>query len=168
MPKNSCASLQCFRKFGIIENFYVWLGASRFSVKSFLCNSAESFCGNPFKVSKIFRYRKILCIIRIITFCPQKFSVSLCRKLPWAFLQCFRKIRVSKTFMHNRGVTILRRKLSVSQCRKSSWASPHYVRKFLVLENFMHNRGHHVFLSKTSRVTVPKKNVGIPSLFQKV
>ena len=166
VPKKFVGISSMFQ-FGVIENFYVWLGVTRFSDKSFLCNSDESFRGNPFKVSKISRYRKILCIIRVITFFSQKFSVSLCRKLPWAILQSFRKIRVSKKFMHNRGVTILRRKLSVSQCRKSSWASLHCVRKIVVSENFMHNRRYHVFPSKNFCLTVPKIFVDIPSKFQK-
>ena len=41
---------------------------------------------------------------------PSKSFVSQCRKLLWATLQCFRKIGVSKNFMHLWGITIFRRK----------------------------------------------------------
>ena len=38
-----------------------------------------------------------------ISFFRRKFLVSQCRKISWASLQCFRKFRVSKNFMLNRG-----------------------------------------------------------------
>ena len=68
-----------------------------------MSHSAEKFHGHPFNVSENLGYRKILGIIGGITFFRRKFSVSQCRKILWASLQCFRKIGVSKNFMHNRG-----------------------------------------------------------------
>ena len=41
-----------------------------------------------------------------ITFFRRKFLVSHCRKISCASLQCFRKIGVSKNFMHNRGYQV--------------------------------------------------------------
>ena len=38
-----------------------------------------------------------------VTFLQRKILASQCRKNSWASLQCFRKIGVSKIFMHNRG-----------------------------------------------------------------
>ena len=67
-----------------------------------------------------------------ISFFRRRNMVSQCRKISWAPLQCFRKIRVSKKTMHIRGVTIFRRKLSVSQCRKFLWRSHTVLRKCLI------------------------------------
>ena len=78
------------------------IGVSHFSVESFLSHSAEKFRGHPFNVSENLEYQKTLCLIGGITFFPQKFFVSQCRKNSWASLQCLRKMGVSKLFMHTR------------------------------------------------------------------
>ena len=52
----------------------------------------EKFLGYPFNLG----YRKILCILRSITFFRRKFLVLQCRKISWASLQYFRKFGVSK------------------------------------------------------------------------
>ena len=66
------------------------------------------------------------------------------------------------------GIAIFRRTFLVSQCRKNSWASLQCFRKFGLSKKFMHNRGYHNFPSKIFGLTVPKKLVGIPSMFQKI
>ena len=66
------------------------------------------------------------------------------------------------------GMIFFRRETLALQSRKISWASRQYFRKTAVSEIFMYNRGYHVFLSKIFCLTVPKKFVGIPSIFQKL
>ena len=79
-------------------------GISRFSVEIFMSHSAENFRKGillflrKFLVPKSFMNEK-----GGITFFRPKFLVSQCRKVSWASLQCFRKIGLSKNFMHNRG-----------------------------------------------------------------
>ena len=77
--KISWASLQCFKKFGVSKNF-MHNRVSQFSVENFLSHSAEKICGHPFNVSENLGYRKILCIIGVITSFRRKFFVSQCRK----------------------------------------------------------------------------------------
>ena len=94
-------------------------GVSRFSVEKFWSHSAKTFRGHPFNVSENLGYRKILCITGGITFFRRIMMVSQCRKNSRASLENFRKIGVSKNFMHN-SITIFRRKYFVSRCRKIS------------------------------------------------
>ena len=142
----------------------------------------------------------------VITIFRRKFSVSQCQKLLWASLQCFRKLEVSKNFMHNRGyhnfpskkfcLTVPKNFVRESYCFwENFWFQKvlemrKRVSRFSVeifwshsteifcdyplnlLENlgyrklFMHNRGYHNFPSKYFCLTLPKKFVGIPSMFQ--
>ena len=149
--KNSWASLQCLRKFGVSKKLMHNRGCHNFPSKIFCLtvpknfvgiptvfektfgfknHSAEKFRGHPFNASENLGYRKILCILGGITFFRRKFLVSQCQKISWASLQCFRKFEVPKKFMHT--------------------------------------RGYHVFPSKIFGLTVPKKFVGIPSMSQKI
>ena len=89
------------RKFWFQKVLWMKRGVSRFSVENFRSHSAENFRGHPLNVSENLGYRKILCIH--ITFFRRNFLVSQCRKISCASLQCFRKLEVSKNFMHNRG-----------------------------------------------------------------
>ena len=217
-------------------------GVSRFPVGKFWSHSAEKFGGHPFNVSENLGYRKILCINTIFR---RKFFVSQCRKLSWASVQCFRKFRVSKNFMLNRGyhifpskffcltvpknfmgissmsqkkvgienfyaysglsrfsveifwshsaeifrghsfnvsensgrrklfcilggITFFRRKVLVTQCRKLSSKNPTVFEKEIGLKKFYGWKGgYHVSPSNYFGLTVPKKFVGIPSMFQK-
>ena len=69
-----------------------------------MSHSAENFRKEillflrKFLVSKSFMDEK-----GAFTFFRRKVLVSQCQKNSWASLQCFRKIGVSKNFMHNRG-----------------------------------------------------------------
>ena len=112
-------TLWCFRKILLSKIFMHRRGeggASRFC-RNFLSHRTEtkSFVKEPFCFPEIFWYRKKFMDKRgLITIFSRNFHVSLCRKFSWASLQCFRKIVVSKNFMHNRGITIFRRKFFVS------------------------------------------------------
>ena len=75
----------------------------------------KKFRGDPFNVSEILGCQKVLCILGGITIFRRKYFVSLCRKNSRASLQCFRKLGVSKNFMHNRGITIFV-KIFLSHC----------------------------------------------------
>ena len=95
------APLQCFRKFGVSNNFMHNRGITFFRWKFFVSqcrkiSRASVQCFRKLGVSKN------LCLIGGITFFPQKFFVSQCRKNSWASLQCLRKMGVSKLFMHTR------------------------------------------------------------------
>ena len=96
------ASLQCFRKFGVLKNFMHNRGITIFRRKFFVSHCrkiswASLQCFRKFGVSKNFMHNRGITIFR------RKFFVSHCRKISWASLQCFRKFGVSKNFMHNRG-----------------------------------------------------------------
>ena len=182
--KNSWASLQCFRKFEVPKNFMHTRGYHVFPSKifgltvpknfvgiptvfektfGFKNHSAEKFRGHPFNASENLGYRKILCILGGITFFRRKFLVSQCQKNSWASLQCFRKIGVSKIFMHIRVYhNFPSRIFGLTVPEKNSWASLQCFRKFEVPKNFMHTRGYHVFPSKIFGLTVPKNFVGQP------
>ena len=188
--KNSWASLQCLRKFGVSKKLMHNRGCHNFPSKIFCLtvpknfvgiptvfektfgfknHSAEKFRGHPFNASENLGYRKILCILGGITFFRRKFLVSQCQKISWASLQCFRKIGVSKIFMHIRVYhNFPSRIFDLTVPEKISWASLQCFRKFEVPKNFMHTRGYHVFPSKIFGLTVPKKFVGIPSMSQKI
>ena len=103
VPKNCVDIPSMFQKIWGIEKCYAYWGVSRFSVEKIWSHSAEKFRGHPFNASKNLGYRKMLCILRCITFFRRKILVSQCRKISWTSLQCFRKFEVSKNFMHNRG-----------------------------------------------------------------
>ena len=64
--KISWASLQCFRNFGVSNDFMhtrgYHVGVSRYSVKKFWSHSAEKFRGHPINVSENLGYRKTLCL----------------------------------------------------------------------------------------------------------
>ena len=89
---------------GIEKSLWIRGGLSRVSVEIFMSHRAENFLKGillflrKFLVSKSFMDEK-----GGITFFRRKFLVSQCRKISWASLQYFRKIGVSKNFMHNRG-----------------------------------------------------------------
>ena len=153
------------------ENFRkgILLFLRKFLFQSFM---DEKFRGHPFNVSENLGYRKILCIIGGITIFRRKFFVSQCRKISWASLQCFRKLGVSKNFMHNRGyhnfpskifcLTVQKNFVGILSMFQKTWG----IEKFS--KNFMHNRGYHNFPSKIFYLTVPKNFVGIPSMSQKI
>ena len=76
---------------------------SQFFVKIFCLTLPKSFVSIPWIFLKTWGIEKFLCIIGGITNFRRNIFVSQCRKILWASLQCFRKIEVSKNFMHKRG-----------------------------------------------------------------
>ena len=102
VPKNFVMIPSMFQKNWGIEKFLHNRGYHNFPSKIFV-SQGPTFCGHPFNVSENLGFRKILCIIGGITIFRRKVFVSQCRKISWWSLQCFRKIGVSKNFMHNRG-----------------------------------------------------------------
>ena len=84
--------------------------------------------------------------------------------IPWIFLKNW---GIEKFLCTIGGITIFRRNIFVSQCRKLLLASLQCFRTIGILKNSMHTRGYHVSPSKLFGLTVPKKFVGIPSIFQK-
>ena len=103
--KTSPGSYLCFRKIPVGKNI-LWIrgGGYHDFPSKFLSHCTENFRKGfllflrKFLVSKSFMDEK-----GGITFFRRKFLVSQCRKYLWASLQGFRKIGVSKEFMHNRG-----------------------------------------------------------------
>ena len=156
-----------YRKFSCIG----WGGASRFCRK-FLSHRTEtkSFVKEPFCFPEIFWFRKKIMDRRVnITIFSRNFYASQRRKFRKGILLFLRKFLVSKSFVTEKGgITFFRRKFLVSQCRKISLASLQCFRKFGSSKNFLHTRGYDVFPEKSFDLTVPKKFVGIPSMFQKV
>ena len=97
---------------GIEKKLWKRGGLSRFSVEIFMSHSAENFRKRillflrKFLVSKSFMNEK-----GGITFFRRKVLVSQCRKTSWASVQCFRKLGVSKNFMHTRGYHVFPSKI---------------------------------------------------------
>ena len=59
-----------------------------------------------------------------ITFFRRKFLVSQCQKISWACPKCFRKIRVSKNFMHTRGYHVFPSKFFLSHSAENIRGHP--------------------------------------------
>ena len=116
-------------------------GVSHFSVEKIWSHSAEKTRGHLFNVSKIFGYRKTLCIIRVLTFFRQKFSVSKCRKFSYAFLQCFRKTCVSKKLMHKKVSQFSAGNCLPHSAEKILWRSPTVFEKVYDSENCLWIKG---------------------------
>ena len=81
---------------------------SRFCVETFLSHSAKKFRGHPFNVSENLRYRKFLCIREGggFTFLRRKHLSHSTENFRWGTVRCFKKIRVSQNFVHNKGVSL--------------------------------------------------------------
>ena len=127
-------------------------GISRFAVEIFLSHSAKKIREEPFNVSEHFGYRKILCIRRgfhCFLFFFSDFFVSQCRKILWRTIQCFRKLRLSKNFMHKKGISLFSVENflshSAEKIRKGTLLC---FKKILVSKIFMHRRGGITVLSK--------------------
>ena len=109
----------CFRKFPIAKKFMDKRGGggvSRFSVENFLSHSAEIFRRGILYCCNNFGYRKSLDKRGGIPIFRRSFSH--CTKIfHWRTLWCFRKILLSKIFMHRRGGITVLSELFVSQDR---------------------------------------------------
>ena len=98
---------------------------------------------------------------------PSKFLSHYTKIFHWRTLWCFRKILLSKIFMHRTGCITVLSKFFVSQDRNEKLCK----RTLLFSGNFLVSKkicGYHDFQSKFLGLTVPKTFVGIPSMFQKI
>ena len=97
-------TLRCFREIGVSKNFMHYRGYHKFPSKTFCLTVPKNFVGIPSMFQKISGIEKFYASEKGgITFLRRKHFVTQYRKILWASLQCFRKIGVSKNFMHNRG-----------------------------------------------------------------
>ena len=118
--KSLYANPTVFERISRFETFLrIKNGVSHFSLEKVWSHSAEKCRELPFNFSEKLCSRKNVCVVdgKHHAF-PSKIFCLTVPKTSWASLQCFKKIRVSKIFMHIRVVTIFRRKLFVSHCRK--------------------------------------------------
>ena len=105
-----------------------------YSPLKFCLTVPKNFAGEPFNVSENFGYRKILCIRRGYHYSLEIFRLSA-EKLRRGTLLCFKKIPVSKLFMHRRGWQHgIVEKSFVSQDRNEKLGKGSFLfsRKFLV------------------------------------
>ena len=110
-------TLLCFERILVSKSFKQRRGeASRFCRSFFYLTGPKKLRQRTILFQKISGREKYLMDERGggITFFRRKFLVSQCRKILWASLQCFRKLGVSKNFMHNRGITVFLRNFFVS------------------------------------------------------
>ena len=105
--KTSPGNYLCFRKIPVGKNI-LWIRRGGWGYHDFP-SKFLSQCTENFRKGILLFLRKTLVSKSFmdekggITFFRRKFLVSQCRKYLWASLQGFRKIGVSKEFMHNRG-----------------------------------------------------------------
>ena len=129
--------LQILREFRVWKSFMNEHGRYHVFPSKIFGLSAEKFRGLPFNVSENVGCRKNLCIIGsiTITFLRRKCFVSQCQKNSWTSLQCFRKIRVSKIFMYNRGYHVFPAKKFFLTVPKYSIKKPFSVSIILCIKN---------------------------------
>ena len=102
-----------------------------------MSHSAENFReGILLFLLKIFGSKSFMNEQRGITFFRRKLLVSQCRKSLWASLQCFRKIGVSKNFMHTRGYHVFPSKVFGLTVPKNFVGIPSMSQKIWGIENF--------------------------------
>ena len=81
------------------------------------------------------------------------------KKIRWGTLRCFRKFRVSKNFMHKKGISLFSVEIFLSHsAKKIRRGILLYFEKILVSKMFMH----HDFPSKMFSLTVPTNFAGEP------
>ena len=99
-----------------------WNVTHGFPSKIFCLTGQKKFVGECFNVSESFGYRKILCIRRGYVYFPLKI---LCLAVPKKFVEeplCFKKIGVSKIFMHERGASqYCRKKFCLTGPKRKTW-----------------------------------------------
>ena len=120
-------------------------GFHPFLLKLF-CLTVQKICGEPSNVSENFGYRKILCIRKGVHYFLLKLFLShSAEKFRSGTLLCFKKILVSKIFMHRRGgdITVLSKKvLSHRTETKNLVREPYcFPWNFWYRKNFMGKRG---------------------------
>ena len=121
-------------------NLWIRDGAIQYFRRKNFFSVPKNFVGELLNVSETFGYRKISCMRRGYHYSPFKIfrlTTQIAEKIRRETLQCFRKIRESKTFMHKKGKTQFSvETFLVSQCRKNSWGNPAMFQKISRIENF--------------------------------
>ena len=118
----------------LVSNFFGIMGIIRFcrifSVSQFRKTSWEEL----FNVSERYRHGNILCRRRRYHYFPlQLFFLTVPKSLVRGIIQRFRNNRVSKNFMHMKGLSLFSVETSFfSQCRKISWEELINVSEILV------------------------------------
>ena len=178
-------TLLCFERILVLKFFKQRRGeASRFCQKIFISQDRKNFAREPFCVLEKFWREKYFMDKRgggVSRFSVEKFLSDCTEIFHWRTLWCFRKILLSKIFMHRRGESRFCRKFFVSQERNENLCRGTllFSIKFLVSKKFMDKRGgerrgggreYHDFLSKIFCLTVPKNFIGEPfcAVFQKI
>ena len=156
----------------MISLFYEKRGYHDFSFKIFVSRYRKILL-EQFSVSENLS-KKFLAWEGDITILCRKFLSNSTEKLRSRPLLCFKKILVSKIFMHRKegegGIMVLP-KIFCLTGPKNFLRGPFCFTKFLVSKNLWIRRGeYHDFLSKIFCLTVPKNFVEEPfcALFQKI
>ena len=168
--KTSTGNHSVFQKTsGIEKNLWIRGDISRFSVDIFMPHSAEKF-----RKAILLFLRKYLVSKSFMDengggggvsrFSVENFLSHSVEKFRGHPFNVSENLGYRKILCIIGAITFFRQKFLVSQCRKIYWASLQCFRKFGVSKNSMHNRGITFFRRKFC-LTVPKKFVGIPSMF---
>ena len=117
-------------------------GLSRFSIEIFLSHSAENFCRGILYCCKNFGYRKSLDKGGGNHDFPSEFLSHCIEIVHWRTLWCFRKILLSKIFMHRRGALRFCRNFCLTgPKRKALLRNPSVFRKISGIEKNLWIRG---------------------------
>ena len=135
-----------------------------FSFKIFCLTVPKNFVREQFGVSDNFGYRNFFCVRRGISrFSLEIFLSHSTEKTRGGTLQCFRKFRVSKNFMHKKGISLFSVETLSHSANKIRGGTLQSFRKFRVSKNFMHMKGISQFFVEIFCLTVPKNSWGNPS-----
>ena len=132
--ENFCRGTRlCCRKFRVSKNSMHKRGMSQISIEKLLSHSTEDFREGILRFWKNCGFEKLYGWEGGITFFRRKFLVSHCRRISWASLHCFKKIGVSKNFMHNRvyhaflskvfGVTVPKNLVGIPSMFQKIWGN---------------------------------------------
>ena len=136
-----------------------WRGASWFCRKLFVSRNRKTSYGVPSEFQNISSMEENLWIRGVSQVSVEKF-LSHCTKIfHWRTLRCFRKILLSKIFMHKRGASrFCRNFLSHSTKTKSFVKEPFCFPEYLwYRKKFMDKRGHITIFSRNFYVSQCRK-----------
>ena len=135
-------TLLCFRKILVSKIFMHRREASWFCRNFFVSQDRKISLRGPFCVSEIFWYEKnFLDEIGGITFFRRKFFVSQGKKNSWGNASMFQNIRVSKNFMHKKGISLFSVENIMSHSTEKIRRGTLCFKKIRVSKIFMHERG---------------------------
>ena len=145
-----------YQKISGIEKFFCMSekGYHDFLSKIFCLTGPKNFVRGPFCVSEIFWYgkkNKLMDKRWGFHVAVEDFLSHSAKKFRGGTLQCFRKIQLSKNFMHRKRISLffVESFLSHSAEKIRRWTLP-YFKKITVSKIFMHKReGHHGIVEKS-------------------